>query len=458
MPNAFAAGARQESSAAENVTKAVKAFALASRLTLVIILAVSAFRNAHADRVETAEAAYAIADAVMLANKISAREAYRKVGLVLNVRDYGAVGDGKRNDTTAFQRAAAEIQRAGGGTILIPPGVYVVGRQTRAARPGLGYGYRGQDIISLVDCKDPVRIIGRKASLRLADGLKFGSFHPVTEQALTPEMPFVDRDYQATIGSMISVERCVDVEIAGLELDGNSDRLQLGGMWGDTGWQIPAIGIFTSANERLRISDVNIHHHALDGIQIGHPGLTLTDTPKPHTLVDVTSDHNGRQGLSWVGGNSLSVIRSQFNHNGKGRISSSPGAGIDVEAENAICRNGVFIEVTTINNNGSGFVADSGDSADLLLVRCLIWGTTNWSVWSRKPNVVLVGCEIYGDYPEPYVNAADPISSTRFIDCIAEDREHPIYGVYRYYRRPPRTVAHFRQSTSGCDERFRSHA
>jgi len=284
--------------------------------------------------------AYQRADVNQKAAIRSARQAYRTHGLVANVREFGAIGDGKTNDTEAFQQAAKKIQDAGGGTILIPPGIYLVGRQQPAERRGMGYLYRGEDIVALRDCTLPVRIIGPKATMKLVPGLKYGSFDPRDGTPHEPQhMPFLERDYLATIGSMISIERCADVQIAGLELDGNSTSLQLGGQWGDTGWQVPAIGIYASSNGRLGIHDVSLHHHALDGIQIGHPGLTLADVERPHTLYGVSSEHNGLQGLSWVGGNSLTVIRSRFNHNGKGRISSSPGAGIDVEAENSICRN-----------------------------------------------------------------------------------------------------------------------
>ena len=43
---------------------------------------------------------------------------------VLNLRAFGAKGDGRTNDTDAFARAAAAINAAGRGTLLIPPGTY----------------------------------------------------------------------------------------------------------------------------------------------------------------------------------------------------------------------------------------------------------------------------------------------------------------------------------------------
>ena len=41
-----------------------------------------------------------------------------------NFADYGAVGDGKTLNTAAFQRAVAAIERAGGGHLIVPSGIY----------------------------------------------------------------------------------------------------------------------------------------------------------------------------------------------------------------------------------------------------------------------------------------------------------------------------------------------
>jgi polygalacturonase len=44
-----------------------------------------------------------------------------------NVRDYGAVPDGRTLDTAAFTRAAVACLAAGGGTLVVPPGRYLTG-------------------------------------------------------------------------------------------------------------------------------------------------------------------------------------------------------------------------------------------------------------------------------------------------------------------------------------------
>jgi hypothetical protein len=48
-------------------------------------------------------------------------------GVVLDVRDFGAVGDGVTNNTAAFARAMAAVEEAGGGRLVVPPGRYLTG-------------------------------------------------------------------------------------------------------------------------------------------------------------------------------------------------------------------------------------------------------------------------------------------------------------------------------------------
>ena len=50
-----------------------------------------------------------------------------KAKAVYNVRDYGAVGDGKTLDSPAINRAIEECSKAGGGTVCLPAGTYLSG-------------------------------------------------------------------------------------------------------------------------------------------------------------------------------------------------------------------------------------------------------------------------------------------------------------------------------------------
>jgi len=44
-----------------------------------------------------------------------------------NIKDYGAVGDGQTLNTTAIDKAITACNAAGGGTVLIPPGLWLTG-------------------------------------------------------------------------------------------------------------------------------------------------------------------------------------------------------------------------------------------------------------------------------------------------------------------------------------------
>ena len=348
------------------------------------------------------------------------------MSLLINVKDpiYGAQGDGITNDTQAFIAASAALSAQGGGTLYIPPGVYIVGEQTFAGQAGLGYAYLGKDIIYIHDCDMPVVIQGEQAVLKAAPGLKFGSFDPVTGDSYEPaSMPFIDSDYAASTYRMIVVVNNRQVVIRDLELDGQSDTIVLGGGWGDLGRQLNAYGVYSFNSQNLRVENVHTHHHGLDGVMVLQVGTTAESPRTPATLINVRSEYNARQGLSWCGGNGLTAIDCQFNHTGRGGFFSSPAAGIDIEASEGVVRNGLFINCEIINNVGVGFLADTGDSADITLQRCTLIGSTNYPIWPRKPRIHFMDCTLSGQI----VNTCGEQTpgdgqATRFTGCYLTDQ------------------------------------
>ncbi|HWB85739.1 MAG TPA: glycoside hydrolase family 28 protein [Bryobacteraceae bacterium] len=49
---------------------------------------------------------------------------------IFNVKDYGALGNGRQKDTAAINRAIEACSHAGGGTVYVPPGRYLIGAIT----------------------------------------------------------------------------------------------------------------------------------------------------------------------------------------------------------------------------------------------------------------------------------------------------------------------------------------
>ncbi|WP_053207872.1 right-handed parallel beta-helix repeat-containing protein [Jiangella muralis] len=343
--------------------------------------------------------------------------------------DFGAAGNGSTNDTTAFQQAAAAIQAAGGGTLTIPAGVYVVGRQTHTS--GVTPYYVMEPIFALTGVQF-LHVKGAAgAVLRLAAGLRFGSFHPTTGARYDPpSLPFTTASYGVEAGRMIEVLDGSDLTIENLELDGNNDQLVLGGEFGDTGRQLKATGIRLLGCTNVRITDVHAHHHGLDGVTVGQPGHTAADPATPHTITRLRSEYNGRQGLSWTGGRGLTCTDSQFNHTGRAAVQSAPSAGVDIEAEGSVCRDGLFTGCEFVNNAGSGLDVTHGDSGYTRFEGCTFWGTTTYSAYTTKPGLVFKWSTFNGTANVGY-GSADAALATVYADCHFEDRPWTNGQVYR---------------------------
>jgi len=147
-----------------------------------------------------------------------------------------------------------------------------------------------------------------------------------------------------------------------------------------------------------------------------HAGLGPNSPIYPVSLTNVWCDRNGRQGLSWVGGTQLTATGCRFTRTGRGRLSSAPGAGLDIEAENSVCRNGRFVDCEFSDNAGAGMLADSGDSADMLFEGCKFIGTTSWSAWPRKPGMRFVDCLFVGSIVHSFGDR-DARRAAQFVRC-----------------------------------------
>lgn len=184
---------------------------------------------------------------------------------VLRPEDFGARGDGITNDTQAFAALSAAVNRRGGGTIELRRGrTYMVGEQRR----GGDYGWTPQPILELHDLAAPLTILGNGARLSCRSGLRFGTFDLASDRPVHHPLPYVSAtDLASPYRAMIRVASCGGpVTIRDIELDGNLQRLRIGGQFGDTGWQVPAIGLWLEANTgEEAIENIYSHHHGQDG-------------------------------------------------------------------------------------------------------------------------------------------------------------------------------------------------
>jgi len=343
---------------------------------------------------------------------------------MVNVKNYGAKGDGVTNDTDAFAAAAAEITKRKGGILFIPRATYLVGKQI--VTPG-----KATQMLPIIKIRNVghVAIKGNCAVLRADPKLKFGSFDPYTGLKYEAQTPFTNSLYRNDAYNMIDLGYNQSVSINNLELDGNFLKINVGGEWGDKGIQNAATGINLNNNEQVDINNIYTHHHGHDGIRVGFKDLSVADGAKPMRINYVVSEYNGRQGLSLVGGNDVIISKSRFNHTGAVGTPTPPRAGVDIEASNgAVVTNVLFDNVEIANNAGPGLVADSGPSSHVTIRRSVIWGTKSWALWNDKPFFRIEDSQIHGSIVRPYGSATDPASATKFIRTIFDDEPSPVYG------------------------------
>lgn len=339
---------------------------------------------------------------------------------VLRPEDFGAVGDGVTNDSHAFAALADYVNSLGGGEILLRKATYVVGGHSPRTSGRDSWAYPPRKIMEFQGLHRPLVIRGNGARLKCQSGLRFGTFHPESGNSVERPMPNFKRGELASpYRAMIHVRDCSgSVEIGDLELDGNLPELLIGGQYGDRGWQVPGTGLFLRNNGGSEtIRNVYSHHHAQDGCMIDGDDQRSVRS----RFERLVSEYNGRQGLSIIGGRGYDFVNCAFNHSGRSKIVSSPGAGVDIEAEGGKTnRDFTFTECEFSNNTGVGMVADSGDSEQVTFERCAFIGTTAWSAWPKKPlfrflNSTFVGA-IVSAYNDELASRACQFHGCDFLD------------------------------------------
>ena len=195
--------------------------------------------------------------------------------LVVNVKDKGAKGDGRTDDTEAIQTAIDDVAGTG-GTVLVPSGTYMVDAVEKKRRLALR----------------------SDMTLKLAKG------------AILKAIPNDSRKY-----SVLSISGVSNVTVMGGTLEG--DRTEHQGKAGEAGM---GLRIERGAKD-VTVAGVTSRKMWGDGFYV--------EDAKNTKFCAVTADNNRRQGLSIVAADGVLVTDSIFSNTHGTR----PSAGIDLEPD-----------------------------------------------------------------------------------------------------------------------------
>ncbi len=195
--------------------------------------------------------------------------------VVINVKEMGAKGDGKADDTAAIQKAINEAARKR-GTVLVPDGTY------------------------LIDAVPRGLLLKSNVTLKLS------------AEATLKAIPNASHRY-----AIILIRDVFKVTVVGGTLEGERwEHKAKNGQWG--------MGIRIDGGARhVTVSGVTAKNMWGDGFYV--------EGAKDVAFCSVTADNNRRQGLSIISANRLLVIDSVF----KNTYGTRPGDGIDMEPDNA---------------------------------------------------------------------------------------------------------------------------
>lgn len=237
----------------------------------------------------------------------------------IDVREHGAGGDGKKDDTAAFQ-AAIDALPAGGGTVLVPAGSYLI---------------------------DPTRNVKLRSRMHLS---------------LAAGARLVAKANAAPRAYVLLAQQVEDVEISGGSIVGDRDSHRgTAGEWGH--------GIRIRGCSRVTVRDIRISRCWGDGISAG--GIMLKGQPsrpgRDLLVANVVCSGNRRQGLTLGSYRGVRVRNCEFSGTG----GTPPAAGIDIEPDTDIA-SGIVIEECLVRDNRGPGIQLYKRAADVTISKCTI--------------------------------------------------------------------------------------
>lgn len=200
----------------------------------------------------------------------------------INVRDYGAKGDGVTDDTAAINAAITAANAKGGGTVYVPDGIYKIPMKT----------YTNVNVLSNV-------------KLQLADNAVIKGHYDAAAY---------DSNH-----AVVRVRDQRNVEITGGTIQGFKQERDVANEYGH--------GLAIQGSTNVYVHDIRCTWNDGDGILIGYS--TAQRYCQDVLIERFLCDYNNRQGITIYSARNLTIRDGQTNY----QYGSYPMSGIDLEPQ-----------------------------------------------------------------------------------------------------------------------------
>ena len=188
----------------------------------------------------------------------------------VNVKDFGAKGNGSYNDYEYFKKAVELINKNKGGTLIIPQGHYILNEYI-SDKQNKDLRFENLEFLDIQGNNSLIEVKGNFHRNMTRQGKK----HTFSE--IRSIVPFFIRNSK-------------NISISDLEIDGNADH-----MTRDEGTvEAPGHLVILDECSDVVLSHLDLHHAMADG-------LVIKGKDKPSTQIkadNVISSNNARQGLT----------------------------------------------------------------------------------------------------------------------------------------------------------------
>lgn len=270
-----------------------------------------------------------------------------KKGAIINVKNFGAKGNGKANDYAAIQKAIAELHRIKSGTLFFPRGTYKVNEVFRQNEKGIVLNGKSNFFFTGLS---NITIKGEKGSIISIKG----DFHK------KPEWEIKERNFGYSFDYQISFvfKQCRNITIENIEINGNCDKMTRE----KNVVEGPSIGFLFGENitdtvENVLLRNLFVHHMSTDGIcWKGRGGGLYAE--------NLRLRNNGRCALSIVQGKNMRFVNCDFSETGvTGKYEShAPNTGVDIENESFNTIENIFFRnCRFVKNKNTQFIASGFD-------------------------------------------------------------------------------------------------